>query len=142
MPFAIITTTNARRDIQMAIDWENERSPNLGERFLASLQLKINALSITPFMGSIRYENVRCTATDIFQYLINFISSIFSFESFCKVFACVFDMHKILIFLILSFSCSIVQSRARPGDGKLNATIETNQFQAKCERKFELILTF
>ena len=72
MPFAIITTTNARRDIQMAIDWENERSPNLGERFLASLQLKINALSITPFMGSIRYENVRCTATDIFQYLIHY----------------------------------------------------------------------
>ncbi len=73
MPFTIITTTNARRDIQQAIDWENSRSPNLGERFLEYLQLKINDLSITPLIGSVRYDNVRCTATDVFQYLIHYI---------------------------------------------------------------------
>jgi len=73
MPFAIITTTNARRDIQHAIDWENERSPGLGERFLDYLHLKFTTLSITPFTGSVRYENVRCTNTDVFQYLIHYI---------------------------------------------------------------------
>ena len=51
MPFAIITTTNARRDIQQAIDWENIRSHNLGARFLADLNLKFTSLSITPLMG-------------------------------------------------------------------------------------------
>lgn len=73
MPFSIVTTTNARRDIQQAIDWEDSRSPDLGGRFLEYLHLKFSALSGTPFMGSIRYDNVRCTATDVFQYLIHYI---------------------------------------------------------------------
>ena len=54
MAFAVITTTNARRDMQQAIDWEN-----LGARFLEFLHLKFTSLSITPFIGSVRYENVR-----------------------------------------------------------------------------------
>ena len=73
MLFLIVTTTNARRDIQQAIDWENQRSPNLGTRFLEQLQLKLNVLSITPNIGSIRYENVRCTTTDVFEYMIHYI---------------------------------------------------------------------
>jgi plasmid stabilization system protein ParE len=73
MPFAIITTTNARKDIQQAIDWENTRSLNLGERFLEYLNQKLLALSFTPLIGSIRYENVRCTTTDVFQYLIHYL---------------------------------------------------------------------
>jgi plasmid stabilization system protein ParE len=73
MPFSVITTTNARRDIQQAIDWENNRSPNLGERFAEYLEQKLNTLSTTPFIGSVRYENVRCTTTDVFQYLIHYI---------------------------------------------------------------------
>ena len=73
MLFTIITTTNARKDIQQAIDWENNRNSNLGEQFLECLHLKINALAATPFIGSIRYENVRCTAIDVFQYLIHYI---------------------------------------------------------------------
>ena len=72
MPFAIITTTNARRDIQQALDWENSRNEHLGERFLEYLHLKLNTLSITPFIGRMRYENVRCTTTDVFQYLIHY----------------------------------------------------------------------
>ena len=72
MPFSIITTINARRDIQQAIDWENSKSPKLGERFEEYLHLKFNTLSITPFIGSIRYENVRCTSTNVFQYLIHY----------------------------------------------------------------------
>ena len=69
MPFAVVTTTNARRDIQQAIDWENSRSRNLGERFLEYLHLKFTALSITPFIGSTRYENVRCT-TPMFSNIL------------------------------------------------------------------------
>ncbi len=72
MPFEIITTLNARRDIQQAIDWENNRSANLGERFVEYLHLKLTSLSVTPFIGSVRYENVRCTTTDVFQYLIHY----------------------------------------------------------------------
>lgn len=33
MPFTIITTANARRDIENAIEWENERKPGLAKHF-------------------------------------------------------------------------------------------------------------
>jgi len=72
MPFTVNITLNARRDIQKAIDWENDRSPNLGGRFLDYLHLKFHSLSTTPFIGSVRYATVRCTTTDVFQYLIHY----------------------------------------------------------------------
>jgi plasmid stabilization system protein ParE len=73
MPFAIVTTSNARIDIQQAIDWENERATGLGGRFLKYLSAKFDALAGTPFMGSVHYDDVRCTTTDVFQYLIHYI---------------------------------------------------------------------
>ena len=72
MPFAIITTTNSRRDIQQAIDWENARSNGLGQRFFEYLHLKFLTLSTTPYIGSVRYDDVRCTTTDVFQYIIHY----------------------------------------------------------------------
>ena len=73
MTLSIITTTNARRDIQQAIDWENTRQNGLGERFLGLLTSKLQTLAGTPFLGSVRYDNVRCTTTDVFQYLIHYV---------------------------------------------------------------------
>ncbi len=73
MPFTIITTANARRDIENAIEWENERKPGLGRGFLKDLDKKLTAVSITPGTGSIRYDNVRCTVTKVFSYIIHYI---------------------------------------------------------------------
>lgn len=72
MLLKVVLTTNARKDIQYAIDWENERQHDLGERFFHYLDQKLFSLSSTPFIGSIRYENVRCTTTDVFQYIIHY----------------------------------------------------------------------
>jgi plasmid stabilization system protein ParE len=72
MLYAIITTTNARRDIQDAIGWENMRKPGLAKRFLKDLEQKLLAISLTPYLGAVRYENVRCVGTKIFQYLIHY----------------------------------------------------------------------
>lgn len=72
MPYKIITTTNARIDIQDAINWENNRQLGLGERFFEILDKKLNDLSITPAMGSVRYLNVRITFTPIFDYNIHY----------------------------------------------------------------------
>ena len=72
MPYKIVTTTNARRDIHDAIDWENMRKPGLAKRFLEDLEQKLNAIAATPYLGSVRYENVRCLPTRIFQYLIHY----------------------------------------------------------------------
>jgi plasmid stabilization system protein ParE len=73
MLYTVITTTNARRDIQHAIDWEDKRKPGLAKRFLKDLDHKLLSVAITPYIGSVRYENVRCIVTDIFQYLIHYI---------------------------------------------------------------------
>lgn len=72
MPYKIITTSNARKDIQEAIDWENNRQVGLGERFFEVLDKKLNDLSITPAMGSVRYLNVRITFTPTFDYNIHY----------------------------------------------------------------------
>jgi plasmid stabilization system protein ParE len=74
MLYTIITTTNARRDIQDAIDWENMRQPGLAKRFLNDLEQKLSAIAAAPHIGSVRYENVRCIATNIFPYLIHYIT--------------------------------------------------------------------
>ena len=73
MPYAIITTTNARRDIQDAINWEDLRKPGLAERFLVDLDQKLIAISKSPYIGSVRYDNVRYIGTKIFQYLIHYV---------------------------------------------------------------------
>lgn len=73
MPYLIVTTTNARRDVQQAIDWENKRKPGLAKRFLADLDQILSVVANTPAIGSVRYDNVRCISTHIFQYLVHYI---------------------------------------------------------------------
>lgn len=73
MRYSIELTRNASSDLARAIEWENERSPQLGKRLTAQLERKFASLMVTPYLGSIRYENVRCTPIDIFQYLIHYV---------------------------------------------------------------------
>jgi plasmid stabilization system protein ParE len=73
MPYSIVTTTNSRKDIQDAINWENMRSPGLAKRFLADLEQKLDVISKNPHAFNIRCQNIRCIPTDIFQYLIHYI---------------------------------------------------------------------
>ncbi len=73
MLFRIVTTPNALIDIQEAINWENHRHPGLGKRFFVYLEQRLSLLAFTPFTGSIRYDNVRCTTTKVFKYIIHYI---------------------------------------------------------------------
>ena len=73
MSFVLITSSNALIDIQEAIDWENKRQQGLGKRFLYYLEKRFESLIITPNSGSIRYDNVRCTTTKTFPYIIHYI---------------------------------------------------------------------
>jgi plasmid stabilization system protein ParE len=72
MPCRIITTANARRDLQDAMDWENNRKAGLAEYMLQMVDERIAQIAVTPGIGSIRYKNIRCTATRIFSYLIHY----------------------------------------------------------------------
>lgn len=73
MPYAIITTTNARRDVQDAIEWENKRKPGLAKRFLEDVDQKLLITSKFPYNNRVRYEDVRCAITKVFPYLIHYI---------------------------------------------------------------------
>ena len=65
-------TSNARRDIQDAIEWENMRKLGLANRMLHNVDRKLLVVSKTPYIFSIRYANIRCVVTDVFQYLIHY----------------------------------------------------------------------
>lgn len=75
MSYKIIITTNANRDIQNAIDWEEERHKGLGRKFYKDLNQRLKDLSFVPAIGSIRYDDVHCVETKIFHYLIHYIIS-------------------------------------------------------------------
>lgn len=68
----IILTENAKADIQEAIDWENSRADELGAYFFRCLKEKMADLKITPGMGSIRYQEVRCTVVKKFPYILHY----------------------------------------------------------------------
>ena len=72
MRYQVITTGNARKDIQDAIDWENNRDNKLGKHFLAEIEQKLTAVSRTPRLAAVRYDNVRCLVTTKFSYLIHY----------------------------------------------------------------------
>ncbi len=72
MPYSVVTTTNARRDIQQAIDWEEERSTGLGKRFFTDLNQRLGDIAAVPKLGSVRYQNIRCTHAETFPYLIHY----------------------------------------------------------------------
>ena len=73
MRYLVFVTANAQRDIQKSIDWENERSKGLGARLLRCIGQKLKSISISPFSGTVRYDNVRCITVSKFHYLIHYM---------------------------------------------------------------------
>ena len=72
MAFKSLISNNAKSDIQEAIFWYNDQQDELGKKFLQFVNKKISDLCITPGIGSIRYDNVRCTMVKAFPYIIHY----------------------------------------------------------------------
>jgi len=49
-----------------------QETPRFSKRFLNDLEQKLLTIAGTPYIGTVRYENVRCVATTVFQYLIHY----------------------------------------------------------------------
>ena len=73
MTHKIILTANARRDIQQAIDWEDERADGLGRRVFEDIGSRLRDIALFPAFGTVRYDQVRCAATKTFPYLIHYL---------------------------------------------------------------------
>lgn len=72
MVFTSVITNNAKSDIQEAIYWYNDQQDELGKKFLQFVDKKVSDLCITPGIGSIRYDKVRCTMVRVFPYIIHY----------------------------------------------------------------------
>ena len=66
----IVVTPAALSDLKESADWYDLQQPGLGDKFLHCINDKFSVLIITPGIGSIRFDIVRCTTVDIFSHII------------------------------------------------------------------------
>jgi plasmid stabilization system protein ParE len=89
MSFAITFSPAAIKDLDEAFEWyESRLSDGLAQKFIAELNNTFNKLAITPGIGSIRYENIRCTMVNKFPYIIHYsvnadVQEIIVYRIFC-----------------------------------------------------------
>ncbi len=69
--FIVCVEDRAAQDIQIAVDYYNEKLSGLGKKFEEALDKEFEALSKNPFY-QIRYSNIRCKPVKNFPYLIHF----------------------------------------------------------------------
>lgn len=71
--FKIQLTPSANMDLQEAYDYYEGLSLGLGERFISCVEERLEHLSITPFAGPVRYEDVRCTMVSKFPFMLHYL---------------------------------------------------------------------
>ena len=70
MPYNILITPTAEKDLQAAVDYYNEKAGNLGYRFADLVDDYFNRIALVPTASAIRYKNIRCKPMTTFPYLI------------------------------------------------------------------------
>lgn len=71
MSFQIKFESEARLDIQEAINWYNQQQKELGKKFYLAVHRQIDHLTKHPYF-EIRYDNVRCLPIEKFPFMIHF----------------------------------------------------------------------
>src|SRR5687768_18581505 len=71
MKYKILISPQAKKDIQLAIEWYNDQKPDLGKNFHSVLNSHIENLRNNPFY-QIRYDKVRCLPIKQYPYMIHF----------------------------------------------------------------------
>lgn len=70
MPYSILISPNAVRDLQAAVEYYNEKSENLGYRFASLVENYFIRIASVPTASAVRYKNIRCRPMITFPYLI------------------------------------------------------------------------
>ncbi|MCF8257574.1 MAG: type II toxin-antitoxin system RelE/ParE family toxin [Flavobacteriales bacterium] len=71
MEFEVIILATALADVQDAVDYYDEQSIGLGEKFEAELNAFLITLESNPFFQN-RYDEVRCLPLKKFPYMVHF----------------------------------------------------------------------
>lgn len=72
MSYKIVYNPEVKSDIQDAVIWYNEQQPGLGQYFYKVIKEHIFILKQSPFLFSIRYDDIRCLPTKVFPYMIHY----------------------------------------------------------------------
>jgi plasmid stabilization system protein ParE len=70
MPFEIILSTTANKELESAVDWYNERLDGLGLHLIEAVDKRLSLLSETPDMFPVRESGFNEILIEKFPYLI------------------------------------------------------------------------
>ncbi len=70
--YKIVFSPKALTDIEEAVNYYNQLSPGLGNRFLTDFNLKFKAINLTPLFASVKYDEVRCAALKNFPFSVHY----------------------------------------------------------------------
>lgn len=70
--YKVIILPLARKDIEEAANWYNQKHPGLGKRFIAHVREKTRFIRQNPKAVAVRYDDVRTAVLDTFPYMIHY----------------------------------------------------------------------
>jgi len=59
-------------DLVQSVDWYNNQSAGLGDKFFKSVEKQTSELSIYALCFSVRYSDIRCMQIEKFPYLVHY----------------------------------------------------------------------
>ncbi len=73
MAYKLFVNPSARLDIIEAIDWYNEKQPNLGFRLYKYIQTTLEIIRSNPSGFAVRYKTIHTAIVKKFPYMIHYI---------------------------------------------------------------------
>jgi toxin ParE1/3/4 len=70
MAYIVYVSPTALKDLQAALEYYNEKSENLGYRFVELVDDYFKRIADFPTTSSVRYKNIRCKPLVTFPFLI------------------------------------------------------------------------
>ena len=70
--YKIVFSPKALNDIEEAVNYYNELSPGLGNRFLTDFNLIYKAIDLNPLFASVKYDDVRVAGLKKFPFSIHY----------------------------------------------------------------------
>ena len=70
--YKIIFLSDSLTDLKEANKWYNKQQAGLGKRLVADVRLSVSIIRQNPFIGSVKYMNIRTVTCSTFPYNIHY----------------------------------------------------------------------
>ncbi len=68
----VFFSRRAINDIEEAVEYYNELSHGLGNKFLTDFNVTYKAIELNPFFASVKYDDIRCAAFRRFPFSVHY----------------------------------------------------------------------